>query len=135
MKSRIFLILCFALGLFASCEEAKLNPEQKELVGDWTWVSSSGGIGGIVINAKTTETVVASFKKNGVFELTENGQQKIKTTYEVKERESILTPETKTLIYYGNGQMVTQSFDVKMNTLYLNDEVFDGLGHTYTKTN
>lgn len=133
MKSKILITLCFTFGFLVSCEDAKLNPVQKELVGDWTWVSSEGGIGGIIINAKTTDHVVATFKKNGIFELTENGQQKVKTTYEVKEGKSILTPETKTLIYYGDGRTVSQSFEIKQETLYLNDEVFDGLGHTYKK--
>lgn len=135
MRIRNIIIIWFAAIISVSCEGTKLSPENKELIGEWQWVSSQGGIAGTTLTAQPGNRVIANYKKNGVYELTENGQQKISTTYEVKEGKSILTPESKTMISYGDGQMVTQSFYINGNTLFLTDEVFDGFGHTYTKTN
>lgn len=68
MKKSILLVFSFVL-LF-SCQEVDLpTPESENIIGEWEWLESVGGISGTgqITPSSQGETRQLEFKKNGKF--------------------------------------------------------------------
>lgn len=132
MKMLSVIVLFFAL---MACESENAAPQEKTLVGKWEWVVSTGGIAGMTIKASENNRKQLLFTTDGDFEMFENGKSKIKTKYQIKDGKSITSTELVPMIYFlPDSTYWHQSYQLKGDSLFLFDEVYDGFGHTYVRT-
>jgi len=129
MKTLSILILFFA---FAACKNQESVPSKTTLSGKWEWVESQGGKTGMTVKASAVNNRQLIFTHNGDFEMIENGESKIKTSYVIREGSSITSAEKVPLIYYRSDYW-QQSYHIKGDSLFLVDEVYDGYRHIYLK--
>lgn len=126
MKQLLGIFLLTA-ALF-SCEQDSVN---NELVGTWKWVESTGGIAGVTLKPDSGVVRILSFKENGDFSVSENGQNLVQTTYTITSDTSIYNHEKVPMIKFKDEGQLTRSFSIKADTLFLSDEVYDGFTSKY----
>lgn len=121
------------LSLFLiNCKKVNLpNPQAESLIGEWNYVSSTGGMSGL--GAPDFKDTYIEFKKNGKFIRYNNKNKKIHNSeFEFTEANCIHGNIHAALkIHYkteGN-----ESFLISNDTLYLNSEFQDGLSQVYTR--
>ncbi len=72
MKSISVLLFCLAILLITSCSDKPVSPTQPpdteaQIVGDWLWLESCGGIAGNCIDTSILGNMGISFTKDGIF--------------------------------------------------------------------
>jgi hypothetical protein len=126
MKTK--LILAAILGIiFSSCHKENLNSNySKSIVGEWNWISSTGGISGIKYTPETEgEKRIISFDSDSVFRLYANDTLKIESKYHL-----IILPSTdgldSTRLVKYDFTSVGQYFEIQPNgILILRDDCMD----------
>lgn len=125
--NKIFLPIAFLLII--SCDSG-INPDSA-LLTEWDWVSSIGGFAGTISTPATTgENVSIEFTKS-TYRKYVDGDLRVEMNYNHANGESIYSAETVPIITYHNNWR--QSYTIKGDTLFLNDECFDCFGHVYVK--
>lgn len=131
MKRIIIAIFAF-LAIFSCRNDDSLDIEP--LVGDWNWVSTTGGFSGATNDtpSSTGNTIVLSFKEDKSYTITTNGKITNQGTFTLYENVSNLTHYNSTYIGFSNyhDQIIQKNED---GTLILNDDVSDGFTYTYQK--
>ncbi|NMM48555.1 hypothetical protein [Marinigracilibium pacificum] len=126
-------LLLLAVLIISSCSKSQNTPEiNRQIIGTWVWVQSSGGIDGRV---DTPE-------KNGHDILLEISETKIKTfindniesiqDYHIS-IEEVMEGGTKEVIIYDDGNYQKQSIYFKGDSLILIDQCIDCFNHVYKK--
>ena len=128
MKKSLLLSLAF---LAFSCEREEQS--QKELlVGNWEWISSTGGIDG------RTETPVSTGKQVKIVitkdsvKVYENSVLKQKNSYKISREKSVLDNKIKEMIIYNSGFRDSFMID-SQNQLHLIGDCFDCFASLYKK--
>ena len=128
MKKSLLLSLAF---LAFSCEREEQS--QKELlVGNWEWISSTGGIDG------RTETPVYTGKQVKIVitkdsvKVYENSVLKQKNSYKISREKSVLDNKIKDMIIYNSGFRDSFMID-SQNQLHLIGDCFDCFASLYKK--
>lgn len=72
MRANVFLVTCLAIFITTSCSDKAVTPYQPpetetQLIGNWFWLESCGGIGGICIGPSRIGSEGISFTKDGIF--------------------------------------------------------------------
>jgi hypothetical protein len=129
MKTLSAIILFFTI---LACKKQDTAPQESALAGKWEWLESQGGKTGMTVKASQVNNRQLVFTHNGDFEMIENGESKIKTNYVIREGSSITSAEKVPLIYYRSNYW-QQSYQVRRDSLFLTDEVYDGYRHIYLK--
>ena len=126
------LLLLFLFTITTSCSENNVD-SGKNLVGTWSWKSSSGGIAG------TTETPLST-GKNIDLKLTSDGKYFYFTngiilsqgTYNLVTQNCIHDhTDKKVLIFSNDESMMIEKID--NSNLSLSDENYDGFSNLYIK--
>lgn len=131
MKS--FILATFAFFALISCrndDELDIQP----LVGDWTWVSTSGGINGQINDTPTStgKTIKLSFTSDGKYTITTNGTVTKEGTFILYKDVSNLDHIERTYIDFSSeGHQMIRSNDE--TNLYLSDDANDGVESHYKK--
>lgn len=131
MKS--FILATFAFFALISCrndDELDIQP----LVGDWTWVSTSGGINGQINDTPTStgKTIKLSFTSDGKYTITTNGTVTKEGTFILYKDVSNLDHIERTYIdFSSDGHQMIRSNDE--TNLYLSDDANDGVESHYKK--
>jgi len=129
------LIIIIILGLLVvSCSDDRL--ETKELIGKWSWLSSSGGIAGTTYTPENTgDNIVIEFTPDSVFRRYLNDSLVMESKFSIQSFESITDHESTPMLVFDPGYM-RQSFEfVSPNELVLLDEVYDGFVSHYRRKN
>jgi hypothetical protein len=127
MKNFAYIILLFVLF---SCG-AKIEPSyENSLNGKWNWVSSTGGFIGKKITPESENKTLTLEISDSVIKKYENGNLLSKKTYSIQTQNSIYGNDRKMIVI---EDMPSQSFEVKGNTLYLNDECHDCYQSEYVR--
>jgi hypothetical protein len=119
------------------------NQDLEKLFGSWNWVQSSGGFAGQTTTPATVGyTKSLEFNKNGIYKSYKNEKQQEKFKFSLTEGTSISSTGTAYLIEYkdlGFFHKKTTSMSQQsvwfggQDTLFLNDEAFDGFFNVYTR--
>lgn len=130
MKKSTAVFLLFPLILL-SCE--KDDSLSNDLIGQWEWLSSTGGIAGVTLTPESTgNSVMIEFTASGKYREYTNGALTITCRYLIVRQFSIYSGSSVKLIVYDNS-MIRQSYSVDGDTLILSDEVYDGFISRYEK--
>lgn len=130
MKSLFIAFLTF-FALISCRSDDELDI--KTLVGDWEWISSSGGITGQTETPTTTgKTITIRFTEDNKYAIITNGAVTNEGTFSLYKGVSDLSHYEVTFIHFSN------STDVIINknedgVLILNDDLNDGYTSTYYK--
>jgi hypothetical protein len=122
----------FLLTIIISCSDNG-DTNNKNLIGTWSWVSSSGGIAG------TTETPASTgknrdlkFTSDGKYFYFTNGVLSSQGTYNIEIKKSNLYQTNKNAIIFSkDGYMIIEKIDD--SNLFLSDDNFDGFGSSYIR--
>jgi hypothetical protein len=127
MKSHLIYIFTFFLF---SCQSEQVS---HELVGEWAWVKTRGGIADLTLLPSEGNQKSLKFSEQNEIEFYENGKLKSSDTYNLVNGRSIFTSENVTLISLVKQDGFKFSYLIKQDTLFLSEEVHDGFSHTYIK--
>ncbi|HYG40979.1 MAG TPA: hypothetical protein VD908_20280 [Cytophagales bacterium] len=136
LKRSPLVLVVALLTINMSCQKDLVFPEgsNKELLNKWEWIRSSGGFAGKVITpvsegySKTIE-----FSSKGIYKEFRNGKQVKKINFEIREGKSMFGQSKAFIIKFENEELINQSFLIREDTLFLNEEVYDGFGHIFLK--
>jgi len=125
--------LLFLLTIIVSCSDNDDNSVDKNLIGTWSWVSSSGGIAGTTETpASTGKNIDLKFTRDGKYFYYTNGIISSEGTYKFSTQKSIADGTTKkSIIFSTGGEMVIAKID--NSNLELDDNNYDGIGSSYIK--
>ena len=148
MKQLLFSIaVAFLTVATGACKKETADPTASELVGEWEWEQTSGGIAGTTSTPASTgvrRTLV--FKPNNTLELyrTQQGQSSLieTTTYSLGTVRSIQSGQLEpavTINYHAPGTTTVQpqtcvyKVDADGTHLHLSDNYYDGFGSSYQR--
>ena len=145
MMKKIMLIAIAVLSMMA-CKKNTVTPDvtvpasNKEFVGEWTWVRSSGGITGAVTTPENGTQLTYTFTDN-TLSVDENGQKLGKTTFTTYKGKSLTLNVAAAFMKadiaacpnckLAEAQMY--AFAKTQDTLFLSQDVFDGIQRTFVK--
>lgn len=143
MKSNhLFLILVITVSTFFACKKQdNPSPTTPTLEGEWIWVESSGGIGGIVVNPEVLNTTKSYIFDATTLSIIEDGQKTGTVTYKTSVEKSLLYNKDKNFLLYDKSNCAKCalmeknmfSFSTNKDSLYLEDDVYDGMIHKFIK--
>jgi hypothetical protein len=138
MRSTLFLIVILSM-FFVSCAKENVVDTRvyvdipKNLVGNWNWVSTSGGIAGSLSTPETTgETRRVEFDDNSNFRYYVNDILKSDHTFKIEKSRSI-TGNDSALIAYSLLSPRQSIMFRGSDTLILFDECFDCYEHYFIR--
>ena len=127
---KIFICLLIA-GILSSCSEKTEVLDSIDLIGEWTWVKSTGGVTG------DTETPESSGKQMTI-EITEenyrkyvNGSLEQELSYFLIQGQSIWSPMPMNMFVFEDESK--QSIELDGDKLILYDECYDCYSHEYVR--
>lgn len=135
MKKLSFLLIITSLLAFSCTKEEILsaNESTSSLVGEWRWISSTGGIAG-----KTITPSLAGYERKLVltadlkFSRYKDNTLESSGTYQLTQGKSIYKVEQVDFIKFSDGTsavIISQS----ATELSLADNFYDGFGETYQR--
>ena len=127
----IFLSLLSVLFLsMGGCQKETVS---NELVGNWEWVSRTGGIAGVHQTPQTLGyTYTGVYTKDGIYEQYDKDNKLVVTyPYKVIKAVSILDGMEHNMIQLNNA--MNSSFEIRNDSLFLVQDVFDGFNEVYVR--
>ena len=127
------LIYIFTLFFIFSCRDDNDNEtlSNQDLIGNWTWKKSTGGINGITETPESTNKTINLVISNDAVKIYENGNLTSENNYNLQIKESIQGGNKPMLIY--SPYKPSQNYQINGNKLYLNDECNDCYNSEYEK--
>lgn len=129
MKKYCYIILSFII--LSGCTRKKVNTEESEIIGNWNWVESFGGIAGILETPESTGNTIQLDISSNTIKKYVNGVLESSLSYSIETGDSGILGGTQEMIIYEND--FRQSFILTGNTLLLYDECDDCFQHEYEK--
>jgi len=125
-----FISFLTLISLLGCCKTHELAFED-QLVGQWQWVESTGGIDGRTDTPNNTgKEIILEFSTTTLRTFL-NGSLDTEISYEVQLGSTIYSTDPTELIIYENGSK--QSVQLKAAELILLDECYDCFQHRYTR--
>jgi hypothetical protein len=109
------------------------SQDRPDIVGSWTWVESTGGIGGVTKTAESSgETWTLEFRKDGTYRETRLGEERV-GRYTIADRTSIFDHEMRpALLIEGRLDQIIARPDGQR--LFLSDNAADGFNNIFVRT-
>lgn len=130
MKLYIYIFTLFFIFSCKNDNEIE-TLSNKELIGNWIWKKSIGGIGGTTETPESTGKTIKLVISNEVVKIYENGNLISENNYNLQIKESIQGGNKPMLIY--SSYKPSQNYQINGNKLYLNDECYDCYNSEYEK--
>lgn len=128
MKKFAYIMPLFVL---LSCNTTKIGTvSENSLNGKWNWVSSTGGFIGKQITPESEKKTMTIEFSGSTIKKFENGNLLSKKTFSIQTQNSIYGNDRKMIVI---EDMPSQSFEIKGDTLYLNDECHDCYQSEYVR--
>lgn len=132
-RTKLLFVTIVIIGLFnLSCNKNDIEPQTRELVGDWTWTASCGGFSG---NCKYPDTENYKSVQITVSQFTEkvNGTTTIDMSYEIMNTEISETNYPYEVAYglkLENGQILNMTLFKKKNKLIIwSDDILSAINY------
>ncbi|MEO6173830.1 MAG: hypothetical protein ABIP27_01655 [Flavobacterium circumlabens] len=122
MIKKIAFVLVFLQLLSCSSSSNMDTSKENPLNGKWNWVSSTGGFIGSTLTPASEKKTMTIEISNSTIKKYENGNLLSENTFSIKTQNSIYGDNKKMIVIEN---MPSQSFEIKDNKLYLNDECHD----------
>lgn len=133
----LFACLVLLAGAFRApgcSSDNSVAPPPEDLLGSWTWVSSTGGFAGDTRTPGTTGyTEAILFRPDGRFELYRNDSLRSATTFAVRRESTMFHPGVGEVVHYGSGHMDQEATHAGPDTLLLADRCIDCYIHIYLR--
>ena len=100
MKKSIFLFL--TLTVLISCSTTD-NDSADQIIGEWVWIESSGGLAGTTETPESTEKEIILQISNNSIKQFVNGTLESERPYNIERSESVLFGDVREMIVYDNG--------------------------------
>jgi len=114
-KLLIFSLIMVIVGF--GCKKTELQHFSSSIIGEWSWISTCGGIAGICYTPKSTnQRINLVFTVDSMFESFQNDTLKDMGKFHVYRSISADTKDTSNILQYGTA---SQSFTIIRDTLYL----------------
>ena len=131
-------IVPLTLLVFAGCHAGggikdADSQDQPDIVGTWTWVESTGGIGGVTKTPEnSSETWTIEFRKDGTFREVHLGEERV-GPYTIADRTSIFDHEMRpALLIEGRLDQIIACPDGRR--LLLSDNAVDGFNNIFVRS-
>jgi len=125
---RHLMITILAVILLTGC--SKDTDEGNDLLGNWKWVETSGGMDGTIESPQTTgDDILLQITESSIRRYV-NGDLESDMTYTLQTGESIRGGQQEIITYENEWK---QSVERSGNQLILYDECFDCYQHEYIK--
>ena len=121
MKKSIFLF--FTLSVLISCSTTTDNDSADQIIGEWVWIESSGGLAGTTGTPESTEKEIILQISNKSIKQFVNGTLESDRPYNIERRESVIFGDLREMIVYNNG--LRQIFSITGNQLILTGDCND----------
>ena len=121
MKKSIFLLL--TLSFLFSCSTTTENDAADQIIGEWVWIESSGGLAGTTETPESTEKEITLQITNNSIKQFVNGTLESDRTYNIERRESVIFGDVREMIVYDNG--FRQIFSITGKQLILTGDCND----------
>lgn len=127
--------LLFLLPILASCSDSDDNSNDKNLIGTWSWIFSSGGIAGTVYSPATTgKNIDLEITSDNKYFYYTNGILSSQGTYTLETQNCIHDHTNKKVLFFSNNEsMMIEKID--NSNLFLSDDNFDGFSNSYIRKN
>lgn len=129
IKKIAFLFIFFQLLSCSSNSKIGASSENS-LNGKWNWVSSTGGFIGSTLTPASEKKTMTIEISNSTIKRYENGNLLSENTFTIKTQNSIYGDNKKMIVIEN---MPSQSFEIKDNKLFLNDECHDCYQSEYVR--
>ncbi len=127
------IVLFIALFSVISCRGEDDTEDVTPLVGNWEWVSSTGGVGNTTETpASSGKTIIMKLDSDKKYTITTNGTVTNEGTFSLYKNVSNLEHYERVYIDFSNApdKMIVNNEE---KTLILSDDVNDGYTYTYKK--
>ena len=132
MKKLIFLLVI--ISTCYGCEKDDSFISSSSIIGEWSWISTCGGIAGICYTAKSTnQRINLVFTVDSMYKSFTNDTIKDSGKFHVYKVISADTKDTSNVLQYGSAN---QTFLIIRDTLYFpkSDLCFDCFSTNYKRT-
>jgi len=143
---KYFLIMAIAVMVSVSCSNDDDN-QANGIVGEWIWIKSYGGFTGRDVQTPEQSEIrkIMKFHDNDTVEIYENEILVHKTDYFRSREESILLHDTFDFLTINYKYRITNTDSIIIfpmrymiqelaDTLMIDEDVYDGYGHLYNRT-
>jgi hypothetical protein len=128
---KLFYLFTIIFSLYA-CESENSTDYSASLIGEWSWISSCGGIAGICYTPKSTnQRINLVFTADSMFNTYRNDTLKASFKFQTYILPPSDMPGTANVIKYNSSNQV--KFSIIHDTLYLNDFCCDGFNSNYKR--
>ena len=139
MKKRLLPAVIILILIVTSCGKNKATEDVivhpiPNVLSDWSWLNSSGGIAGVYLTPESTGyTQRLEFWQDSTARMYRGDTLWWIDTFTVEIRKWIADNTAVPMLVYKHGHSVDQYFNISQNgdTLYLYDNVVDGFSHEY----
>jgi hypothetical protein len=126
-----FLFLFLTLGFLISCSTTSDNDSADQIIGEWVWIESSGGIAGSTETPQSTEKEITLEISNNSIQQFINGSLEFNRPYNIERKESVIFGGVREMIVYDNG--FRQIFSTTGNRLILTGDCNDCFQAVYER--
>lgn len=137
---RLMVVLIFSTVITSCNSDDNLNLKNKDLVGEWAWKSTDGGIAFHIHENPTTtgKNIQLYLTSDNKYAIIENNAEVSKGSYYVSMKKSIYSGELSRFITisgnYKNQNLVLEGIiTVDEINLHIDDNNFDGIGSSFEK--
>lgn len=127
-----FILIAAILLVLLSCKKEEHNPTNS-LIGSWSWESTSGGFSGSIEYSSPGNSQELIFHDTHHYTWLKNGSIYKEGTYTLQIGESFITHKTRCLLDLGQISIPVFFTEIENNTLFLCEDVMDGLNHVFQK--
>ncbi|NWJ50349.1 MAG: hypothetical protein HXX14_05750 [Bacteroidetes bacterium] len=133
MKSVFHVIIIALFGIMGCTKTTDENTASADLIGNWQWVKTSGGIAGTIQTPTTLGyTYMVTYTKEGRFlQYDKDNKLAYDESYVVSRATSILDNKERDMVTLDAA--TTFSFEIRNDSLFLYQEAYDGSNVTFIK--
>ncbi|WP_299163184.1 hypothetical protein [uncultured Tenacibaculum sp.] len=140
MKNLIYLFI-LTLGIISCSSDNETEINNTDLVGEWNWISTDGGIAAQIHETPETtgKTIRLNLMGNYEYSVTENGTEISSGIYELNMKKSIYSGEMERFIQFPENQQyvgIVINGIIKIyenNKFDISDNNYDGIGSGFEK--
>jgi hypothetical protein len=124
-------VFAMIIGMLVSCSKQSDIVDIKNLIGEWRWVKSTGGISGDIVTPESTGNQIMLEISEDSYKKFINGTLELELSYYLIIGQSIWTPVPKNIFVFEDESK--QSIDLSGNELILYEECYDCFQHEYIR--
>lgn len=132
--NKFVILVLIVIAFYEGCKKDDSFVSSSSLIGEWSWISTCGGIAGICYTPKSTnQRINLVFTGDSMYKSFTNDTLKDSGKFHIYKIISADTKDTSNVVQYGSG---SQKFLIIRDTLYFpkSDLCFDCFESNYRRT-